>query len=295
MQALSKISSKPTTSSSQPTASSNKSKSSSTEKQPEKPLTMPKFDFSYIDDKYSKKGEESEDEEDEEEEKPIKRKKVKSILFDDDEDDDDDYVEEYKQNKKRKNKHDSDSNDMFSDVDDDEDSESDEEKPIKKKKKTSAAATNTSTRITRQERINIFDDLENIRLKSLVESDDPKVKTRYVYKDDGIYEKVDQDGLPDEKGNKLKMVLPRPRKRKQQTTRGRAEKVYQKGPYRYGPKVGNKFNPYILFNTEYRGKIRDLNPHIGPKELTSAVAKAYHELDPVSVEKEIYNCIFKTY
>ncbi|KAG2235268.1 hypothetical protein INT48_004735 [Thamnidium elegans] len=63
----------------------------------------------------------------------------------------------------------------------------------------------------------------------------------------------------------------------------------KRGKYRFAPKPGNKFNPYILFNKEFRPKIKQANPGLDNIEINLLVGKAYRELDPEKKEKLIEN------
>ncbi|GAA5802191.1 hypothetical protein HPULCUR_007652 [Helicostylum pulchrum] len=56
----------------------------------------------------------------------------------------------------------------------------------------------------------------------------------------------------------------------------------KRGKYRFAPRPVNKFNPYILFNKEYRRKFKAANPELDNVGINLLVGKAYRELDPVS-------------
>ncbi|KAI9365331.1 hypothetical protein BD770DRAFT_123755 [Pilaira anomala] len=57
---------------------------------------------------------------------------------------------------------------------------------------------------------------------------------------------------------------------------------------RFGAKPGNRFNPFILFNKEYRSQIKEANPHLDYLELNQLVGKTFRELGPVS----FFLCIY---
>lgn len=54
----------------------------------------------------------------------------------------------------------------------------------------------------------------------------------------------------------------------------------------YYAKPTNRYNPFILFNQQYRGAIKDLNPNVNNEELSALVKKNYYEMDAVRTNNQ---------
>lgn len=204
--------------------------------------------------------------------KSKKKKKTKRPLFSDEEENDElDQKEEEAFSSRKRGRGAID--DMFSDLEEDElveekEKEQEQQDRKKKEKKSSSrnyTATNYLSREEKRSRQKLQDEVDMI-----YEKNKPKRKHRYIYKKDesgnATYEKVYDDEEQDTTASKADV----PRKPKERR-------------YKFGPKVGNRFNPFILFNKEYRKQVLVANPNLPTKALSTAVSEAYQNLSPVSV------------
>ncbi|KAI7870486.1 uncharacterized protein EV154DRAFT_122349 [Mucor mucedo] len=61
----------------------------------------------------------------------------------------------------------------------------------------------------------------------------------------------------------------------------------------YVPKPTNRYNPYILYNQQHRARLRELNPDIDGRQLSTLVKKGYDEMDPETKAAFIENARMK--